>query len=375
MQRVLNSANIVRTRDESDFQMINSIDIKNFRCFKEQKITGLKRFNFIVGESGSGKTALLESIFLAGGANPEIYFRVRRWRGFSEALQMEGTKYAYESVFRDLFYNFRQETGAYIRLQDSERGYRSLQIGYESNEALDLPLKASSSASEDVFTVPPIVFKWENPKQISRSEVEVREDGRLKMTGKRDVYPVTFVNPQTINAAQNALRYSELSKRNKESLFFEALHHVFPEVHGVSLEAIAGEFMIHVSLDGLSEKLPIVDLSGGMNKYISIVLSVISMANGAVIVDEMENGFYYRSLPMMLRNMMELCEENKTQLFATTHSYEFLQSVAEVIRKDDKLKKHTTLVRLERDHAEQPSIKVIDGHGYEAAISSNFEVR
>ena len=55
------------------------------------------------------------------------------------------------------------------------------------------------------------------------------------MTGKRDVYPMTFVSPQTISPGQNALRYSDMSKRNKESFLLSALKNVFPDVRGLSL--------------------------------------------------------------------------------------------------------------------------------------------
>src|SRR5688572_23256461 len=118
-------------RENKDFDcldpMITSLDVKNFRCFKELHLSALGRFTFVVGESGSGKTALLEALFLAGGGNPEIYFRVRRWRGFGENLEVSG-RLQYEAIFRDVFYNFDQQSGAYIRIDSNDRGYRSLEI-------------------------------------------------------------------------------------------------------------------------------------------------------------------------------------------------------------------------------------------------------
>jgi putative ribosome biogenesis GTPase RsgA len=67
------------------YLMINSFEITNFRCFKHLPAVALKRFNIIVGESGSGKTSLMEALFLSGGATPEIYLRLRAWRGLSSA--------------------------------------------------------------------------------------------------------------------------------------------------------------------------------------------------------------------------------------------------------------------------------------------------
>jgi len=109
--------------------MIDRLELRNFRCFKQLDIS-LKKFNIVVGESGSGKTALMEAMFLLGGGSPEIYFRLRNWRGFSRTVGLSGTRESYQSLFRDLFYNFDQNSGAILRSQDSNAGSRKLDISY-----------------------------------------------------------------------------------------------------------------------------------------------------------------------------------------------------------------------------------------------------
>ena len=56
----------------SGYQMVDSVNIRNFRSFSDVKIDGCRRINIIVGENGSGKTALLEALFLAAGVSPEL---------------------------------------------------------------------------------------------------------------------------------------------------------------------------------------------------------------------------------------------------------------------------------------------------------------
>src|SRR5579884_2966599 len=118
--------------------MIESIEIRNFRCFRDLRLQGLKRLNIVVGESGSGKTALLESIFLAGGGNPEIYLRLRRWRGYGELIRLTGSRSSFESLFRDLFFSFDAKGGARIRVSDDLRGDRILEIRYEQQNEFTL---------------------------------------------------------------------------------------------------------------------------------------------------------------------------------------------------------------------------------------------
>jgi predicted ATPase len=96
--------------------MIKSLQISRFRCFRDLQIENLQQFNLVVGESGSGKTAFLESIFLLGAASPEVWMRLRQWRGHGNIIKLSGTRASYESIFRDIFYDFRKHRGAFIEL-------------------------------------------------------------------------------------------------------------------------------------------------------------------------------------------------------------------------------------------------------------------
>ena len=356
--------------------MITEFEIRNFRCFKHVKQTGLQRFNLLVGESGSGKTALLEAIFLAGGSNPEIYFRLRRWRGFGETVTMSATRDGYESFFRDLFYNFDQESGARIQFTASSSGRRILDIFYQDDDVLHLPLKTNSTGSEDLFSVVPIVFKWEGQKRITESRVTLTDTGMLRMNGSRDVYLMTFVSSLTLEPRANAVRFSDLSKRGKSSLALSAMQAVYPQIQELTVEFIAGEPMLHAALEGIEEKYPIANLSGGMNKYLSIVLSILSVPHGVVVIDEIENGFYYKDLRKIINGILSLSSTNGSQIFATTHSYELLQAVASAIDSNISLSSDVALMRLNKNNPCAPAtIHLVQGKNYLSAIDSNFEMR
>ena len=135
--------------------MITSLHIKNFRCFRDLKLDGLKRLNMIVGESASGKTALLESIFLVRAANRVVWIRLRQWRGMNQLIRLTGTRASYESIFRDFFYSFESDRGASISLTDNETGKRVLRINYAGKQTYRLPAKGQF---ENAFVVEPIVF-------------------------------------------------------------------------------------------------------------------------------------------------------------------------------------------------------------------------
>src|SRR5689334_11148037 len=63
------------------YQVIRSLEVVNFRCFKSLRLDDVRRFSFITGANASGKIALLESLFISGGNDFEIYIRTDAWRG------------------------------------------------------------------------------------------------------------------------------------------------------------------------------------------------------------------------------------------------------------------------------------------------------
>lgn len=359
--------------------MIHSCEIENFRCFKRIEVSGLKRFTFLVGDSGTGKTAFLESLFLSGGSNAEIYFRVRRWRGLGEsAIELSGTRASFESIFRDLFHNFDQKDGASITITDAERGYRTLEIFFEKKEKYELPLKGAPKP-ENIFLLVPLTFKWTTPQKIMYSTIEIK-NGQLNLEGSPDVYPIIFVSPKTTFAKFDAQRYSDLSRENRAEPVLKAIHRIFPEIRNITMESIAGEPVLHGYIEGLREKIPLVDLSSGLNKYLSLVLSILVNTHGTVLVDEIENSFYHENLAVILDSIFDLCDEHQVQLIASTHSYEFLEALAKAMSLRGTDGKGFSCLRFERlgglkSILQQPSITVIEGASVKAAIENGFEVR
>ncbi len=52
--------------------MIHSVNITNFKCFRELSLSGFGRLNVIVGDNASGKTAFLEAIYLSQTGRPAV---------------------------------------------------------------------------------------------------------------------------------------------------------------------------------------------------------------------------------------------------------------------------------------------------------------
>jgi predicted ATPase len=146
------------------------------------------------------------------------------------------------------------------------------------------------------------------------------------------------------------------------------------------LENIAGELVLHAEIKDIKERLPLVDLSAGISKYLSIVMTILTNKQGTVLIDEIENGFYYANLPVILDGLFDLCDSQQVQLIASTHSYEFLQALSRAMELRGKEGKGFACIRFERQNeglalSQQPSYTVIEGASMKSAIESNFEIR
>ena len=75
------------------------------------------------------------------------------------------------------------------------------------------------------------------------------------------------------------------------------------------------------------------DLGNGFKKFFDILLTIdlASKKNVPTLlcIDEIDNGLYYDKQDIFWEQLLKLCEEKNIQLFATTHSYEALQSILE----------------------------------------------
>lgn len=352
--------------------MISHFAIKNFRCFRQWDQTGLKRFNFIVGESGVGKTALLEALFMVGGVSAEIWFRIRRWRGLGEGPMQIGTRDSYEALFRDLFYQHDQKTKASVTIWDTNEGKREVEVFYEHLDVYTLPLNDPSE--KNAFLINPIVFKWDAKRRVARSTAEIK-DGKLVMNVAGDPYPIVLISPRAPSTREYAQYYSNLHRTRQAASVLETLKSIFDEVEGISLEMVAGEPVLHVDVTGMNELLPIGDLSGGIEKFISIIVSIVMNRGGAILIDEIESGFYYKNTPQLLNSIVSLCDKYDVQLFASTHSYEFLQILSTSMASAKRGEKDFCLIRLEKQKGHQPTVTLIPGDSYTAAMQENFEIR
>ena len=353
--------------------MIESLEISNFRGFESLKLKNLGRVNVLVGDNGSGKTALLESLFLTGGIGPEIYLRTRAWRGAGEKMLVNLERDQYEALWKELFYGLDQNRAVVIKFVDSDSGERQLRIYYDAAQTQLMPLDMKVRTSYESGDIHPISFDWRTEKgKEQKATVTVTPQGVMQLPNIENLYPMMFLSSGTIFAPEeNAKRFSFLSRRNRQHSVIKIIQSLFPIVKDLSVEIVAGAAGLYASVAGLEEKIAVGSLSAGITKYLAILFGIAAFPKGVVIIDEIENGFFYKKYADVWRGITSLAAEHETQLFVSTHSIECLQAALPVISENPS---QFTLLRTERRERDC-TVKYFSGKDLQAGLEQQIEFR
>lgn len=368
--------------------MIEKIEIKNYRCFESLTLEGLGRINIIVGPNSSGKTALMEAIFLACGANPELAIRIKGFRGL-QTVSISQNRKSYEALWKDLFNGFDQTKKIEISINGTPQEFcRKLTIAYQHTKPVLIEYSGKDLLRDNVTAVVPILFIWELPTgRKFLAEPEIRSDSALgvklsisveeanvpvNISEFPQVLPLGFYSSaHPIPTEEHANYFSELSVQNKEKTIVDALKKEFPFISGLSVEIWGGVPTIFASVDSITEKIPLNLVSSGVNKLIGILLGIANQPGGIICIDEIENGFYFDRLPSIWNLILEFSIIFNVQIFASTHSWECLQAASDCALTSEKVSEFR-LIQALNDTA---GFKVHTGENFLEAMSQQIDVR
>lgn len=363
--------------------MIKAVEIKQFRGIKELRLDDLRMLNIIVGPSAAGKTALLEGVRLALGATPQVAFNLAP-RGMPVAIPPNPTRDQFESIWSPLFFDFGVDTPIHFGLVDRENREARLEIFFDESKTMvatqpALPLSGNSPGTPPgppalLSAIAPLAFKrkpFTGPQTVLHAAVT--PDGQVQLEqGKELGVAVEFLSPawQT-NPQQIAAMFSKLSINGKTTGIISVLKDRFPEITDLSVESPAYYPILYASLRHVTKKMPLAMVSSGINKFVSLLLTIENTSGGLILLDEIENGIYYQTMPALWKALHTSAIQASTQLFLTTHSWECLQSAAPLVRRSPK---DFSLIQMYQEDG-QSVAKVVPGEYAAAAIDASIELR
>jgi AAA15 family ATPase/GTPase len=104
---------------------------------------------------------------------------------------------------------------------------------------------------------------------------------------------------------------------------------------------------------------------------VAILLTIISQAGGVVLIDEVENGFYYKHMPIIWETLLDFARTYDCQLFVSTHGAEALSAVAKIAEESP-----NEFCMLRAVHSgEGTFVRRFEGKRFADAVLGNVEIR
>lgn len=304
--------------------MLDSLHIKNFRCFEDLTIPSLGRVNLIVGKNNSGKSTLLEAIAVfAQGGRATALFDVLKARDeffYSEhspiinLQQIEKVFFDREAIAsgKNLYigdsFNKKYLSFKYIEMDDQRYG---LSNGLEiSTNNQNLKLNASRFEFDIISNIKPFY-----------------------------IIPTLRINSTTEEEDTLAFFWDKALEKSHDNLIEDRLKIIEPNLE--KLFFIQSEQKntrrAKARIKNIPEPVTLKSMGEGMGRLLQIFLYAHQTSCGFLLIDEFENGLHYSIQEEVWEKLFKLAKELDIQVFATTHSEDTIKAFCKVSLADDEV--------------------------------------
>jgi len=350
--------------------MITSLKLENFRIFTGLEIAPLKSINLFAGANNTGKTCILEALYLLFGHYAQLTQLPSVFRNTLSAAPHQRTIDDFETFWQTLFYDRQTEVPVLIsaktgtervlicRVESGQDG--QMLLAYKALDALDRfdgpSIRATTPAWPASFTV--------------NADNSIGAHFANPFAAKFIVLSTRLEHP-----ARDAELYNQLvlSEGGEEKLL-QLLREIDPRLQRLRYAKPPGtsQPLVYASFDGLKNALSMTQTGQGFSKLFSLFCQMLVSKAEVLLIDEIENGLYYESMPQIWKGIATLAASEKIQVFATTHSRECLIAAHETMKAMPSY--DFALHRLQRVNGRLEAVTHDQGM-LEVALKSGLEVR
>lgn len=324
---------------------ITSIVMEQFRAFRELRIHGLGRVNLLTGRNNTGKSSVLEGLrILAKNAAVDVIQSILRNREEDvETVEDEGRSVDPESLFQvsGLFHGFPQLSeipqpiaiaangGSHPMRMTMRLGRYSEERDPDGNYRL---VAQQGTLFGDPDGIPALVVETEDGTRLQPLE-RFRAYRRMPMLSRpklRDEAQLSciFVSPYggEETAGLGGL-WDRIVLTDSEEEVVNALRIIDERISAVSMVSDTRRARAAiVRANNLSRPVPLRSFGDGLNRLFGIILSLVNARGGFLLVDEFENGLHYSVQLDAWRTIFRLAQTLDIQVFATSHSWDTVES-------------------------------------------------
>lgn len=321
----------------SAWNMLKVLKIENFRGFQSFELQNLGRVNLLVGENNSGKTSLLEAIYLLkSGVNLLPLYELIQIR--AEYLSGD-PKTRPDLDIKLLFHQRRPQIEDYFLIESltTDGSQELLRYSLQKNGS-DFQQGAAGDLVELYrgFSLVVNALSQENQElemplhtDMGLPQKYVRQFAEPPGFTQHQFVPSALAGSKNLNTLFDAIELTP-----KEEDLYEMLRVIEPEIQRIAPQRNhSGEFK--VLLAGAEDPIPLRNLGGGVGHLLNLALSLVNAAGGLLMVDDIDMGLHSSVMPDLWRLIWETANKLDIQVFATTHSRDCWQSLAEIAAQED----------------------------------------
>ena len=337
------------------------VHIRGFKLLSDLQIDQLSPINLIAGDNNVGKSTLLEALYvLASGGSMDILRQISRDK-MNLIPVPDKIYYRFikqidkQRVLLPFFKDCKFEPGEEICLQASEEQFIRMRLVYtyeteevtsNGNFKIRHYIADSQQLSKTDEKLEKGIYVWLGKKEFFYSlEDEFRFSENVILPN------VHFVHTISSSKNKNARLWDNISLTGLETHVVEALRIIEPQIENLAFleDPEVSDFsgmrrVPYVSLKNSNNRYPLSIMGDGMNRILSVILSIVNSKNGICLIDEIENGIYYRKQLDLWKIIFFLVNELNVQLFATTHSLDCVRSFSSMAENGEM----NRLIRLEK---------------------------
>ncbi|CAN5431677.1 hypothetical protein BH10ACI1_BH10ACI1_13360 [soil metagenome] len=305
--------------------LLDSLEIKGYRCFEHLTIEKLGRVNLIVGKNNVGKTALLEALwsYLNQGKVFSQILNSRNENRLPISYSGNGTKVS-------------------VNLFNRNFGELRFQIGRIKDET-------------------PLVAEWK------------ADHGVLLIRTPESRANNFFIKTDGLNNNEIISFWDEIELTPKEEDVIKSMKFISPDLIRVRLRNVENNERIpYAQIENWDQSLTLKSLGEGLNRLFGISLALVNCKNGGLLIDEIEGGFHYSVLPDVWKLIFKTAKDLNVQVFATTHSKDCIEAFTQAAIDDEE--SDGMVIRLENKDGKIRAVNFNEDE-LETVERRNIEVR
>ena len=366
--------------------MYHSFEVKNFRGLDHLTIEGLERINLIAGKNNVGKTALLEALWIHhGGVIPELGMRVDSFRGLDAGDSQD--------FMGSLFFGFdRDLTIDLSAMGDWSEEPRLLKMSLEDRLTVETPVAGFNPgqlAAQTIYSPSQLVMRyfyeskgqatstgWLVERQINPGIPGAPGVSAVGMEARQAPRPhqtlaIFLAARRASISEEDVKRYSELEINGQHEGVLQILKEIDPRLTRLAVVSTRQTPAIYADI-GLGRLIPVQLMGDGITRILSLAVSIATVPEGMVLVDEIENGLHHSVMQQVWSSIAAFARKYNVQIFATTHSRECFRAARRALMSDEQ--DDFRLYRIEHFRDKLRTVRY-DGEMMDSALEFNFEVR